>query len=124
MLSLPPSVRLFIAKEPADMRKSFDGLSGIVRSSLNDDPLSGHLYIFFNKQRNRMKVLWWDRSGYALLSKRLEAGRFYFVDKAQDAKTNAIRITGAELLLILEGIDLNGAKRRKRFDRKTLEISA
>lgn len=79
MLSLPPSVRLFIACEPTDMRKSFDGLAGLVRGALEQDPLSGHLYIFFNKPRNRVKVLWWDRTGYCLFAKRLEVGQFYWV---------------------------------------------
>jgi transposase len=124
MLSLPPTVRLFIAKGSTDMRKSFDGLAGLVRSYLEDDPLSGHLFVFFNRRMDRMKVLWWDRNGYALYSKRLETGRFSFQKVGQEANPNAIRITGAELLLIMEGIDLSSAGKRRRYIRKSLEIPA
>ena len=76
MLSLPPSVRLFVAREPVDMRKAIDGLSGVVRDVLAEDPMSGHLFIFFNRRWDRVKILWWDRSGFWLLLKRLEEGRF------------------------------------------------
>lgn len=121
MLSLPPTVRLFVAREPADMRKAFDGLAGLVRDAMGEDPLSGHLFIFFNRQRNRVKVLWWDRSGFYLLAKRLEAGRFTLPKATGDASSTTLRITAAELMLIMEGIDLDGAKRRRRFERKILE---
>ena len=121
MLSLPPSVRLFVAREPTDMRKAFDGLAGVVRDAMGQDPLSGHLFIFFNRQRNRVKILWWDRTGFFLLSKRLEAGRFALPKPTADASTSTVRITAAELMLILEGIDISDARRRQRFERKALE---
>lgn len=120
MLSLPPSVRLFIARDPTDMRKSYNGLSGIVRDAMAEDPLSGHLYIFFNKNRNRVKVLWWDRNGFFLLAKRLEAGRFTLPEVTAGASGSAIRISATDLTLILEGIDLRGARRSRRYQRNTL----
>ena len=79
MLSFPPSstVRIFVAREPVDMRKGFDGLTGEVIDVVDEDPQSGHLFVFFNRRRNRMKSLIWDGSGFWLLYKRLEHGRFY-----------------------------------------------
>lgn len=117
MLSLPPSVRLFVAREPTDMRKSFNGLAGIVRDAMADDPLSGHLYVFFNRARNRVKVLWWDRNGFVLLAKRLEAGRFTIPASLAATTGASIRISATELALVLEGIDLDGAKRAHRYSR-------
>ncbi len=117
MLSFPPTVRIFVAREPADMRKAFDGLAGIVRGAMAEDPLDGHLYVFFNRQRDRAKILWWDGSGFMLLAKRLEAGRFALPELATTATGRASRISSAELALVLEGIDLRDARRQKRFHR-------
>jgi transposase len=119
MLSLPPSVRLFVARDPCDMRKSFDGLAGIVRNVMRDDPLSGHLYVFFNRRGDRAKILWWDRTGFFLLAKRLEKGRFTLPEPTADASGTTMRITAPELMLILEGIDLRSAKRRPRYAHKS-----
>jgi len=112
MLSLPPSVRIFVALEPLDMRKSFDGLANAARHVLCGDPLSGHLFFFFNRARTMMKGLYWDRTGYCLVAKRLERGRFTLptTDGASRVEMEAV-----ELALILEGIDLTGAKRRPRW---------
>lgn len=117
MLSLPPSVRLFVARAPVDMRKSFDGLAGMARDVLHEDPLSGHLFVFFNKRKNRAKVLWWDRGGYFVLAKRLELGQFVIPDALLREGSSKISMTSAELLLILEGLDLNEARRMKRYSR-------
>ena len=117
MLSLPPSVRLFVAREPVDMRKAIDGLSGVVRDVLSEDPMSGHLFIFFNRRWNRVKILWWDRSGFWLLLKRLEAGRFKLPALKENESTRTLKITASELALVLEGIDLRGARRLKRYSR-------
>lgn len=115
MLSLPPSVRIFVAREPADMRKAFDGLSALVASMLRQDPLSGHLFCFFNKRRDRIKVLWWDRSGYTLLYHRLEKGTFA-VDGLRFTDQGTVEMSSSELSLLFEGIDLSRARRRPRHD--------
>ena len=111
ILNLPPSVRLFVCAEPTDMRKSFDGLAALVEHVLEQDPLSGHLFCFFNRRGDRCKILWYDHSGFALYCKRLERGRFRVPEARPGARSLAMR--AAELALILEGIDLRGAKRRR-----------
>ena len=115
MLSLPPSVRLFIARGATDMRKSFDTLAALVMDVIDEDPQSGHLFLFVNRRRDRLKVLWWDRSGYCLLAKRLEHGQFRVFDRA-DGKSGAFEMSASELSLILDGIDLRGSKRRVTHD--------
>jgi transposase len=115
MLSLPPSVRLFVARGVTDMRKSFDTLASLVIDVIEQDPQSGHLFLFVNRRRDRIKVLWWDRSGYCLLAKRLEHGQFRVFDQAAGT-SGAFEISSSELALILEGIDLRGAKCRPSHD--------
>jgi len=114
ILSLPPSVRIYVCAEPTDMRKSFDGLSALVEQVLAEDPFSGHLFCFFNLRRDRAKILWYDHNGFALFAKRLERGCFRLPEVPPGAKRIAMR--AAELALILEGIDLRGAKRRKVWE--------
>jgi len=123
MLSLPPSVRLFIARGATDMRKSFDTLAALVIEQVDEDPQSGHLFLFVNRRRDRLKVLWWDRSGYCLLAKRLEHGQFRVFDRAEGT-TGAFEMQASELALILDGIDLRGAKRRLSHDARTPSFSA
>lgn len=116
MLSFPPSsrVRIFVAREPVDMRKGFDGLTGEVIEVVDEDPQSGHLFVFFNRRRDRMKSLIWDGSGFWLLYKRLEHGRFQIFDRA--SSTNSYEITNTDLALLLDGIDLRGSRRRVTHD--------
>ena len=112
MLSLSPTMRVFVAVTPIDMRKSFDGLSNAAREIADRDPLSGHLFAFFNRRRTMMKAVYWDRNGYALIAKRLERGTFVLPSgNARDV----VEMEAAELALILEGIDLSGARRRPRW---------
>ena len=119
MLSLPPSVRLFVATQPVDGRKGADSLMALVRDVLQYDPLSGHLFVFFSKRRDRVRVVYWDRNGFAMWTKRLERGRFCPTYSA-DGKLTASAMEAAELALIIEGIDLAGARRRARWEpRKT-----
>ena len=115
MLSLPPSVRIFVARGVTDMRKSFDTLAALVCEVVNEDPQSGHLFVFFNRRRDRAKILWWDRFGYCLLAKRLEHGTFRAYDQARGHR-GSFEITASDLLLLLDGIDLRGARRRLSHD--------
>lgn len=115
MLAIHPTVRIFVAREPADMRKSFDGLSGLVIDVIEEDPQSGHLFVFFNKRRDRVKLLFWDGSGYCLFYKRIEHGRFRIFDQAED-HAGGFEIRASDLLLVLEGIDLRGSRRRLTHD--------
>ncbi len=115
MLSLPPSVRIFLATQPVDGRKGVDSLMAMVRSSLLQDPLNGHLYVFFSKRCDRVRVVYWDRTGFAMWTKRLERGRFH-PTFAATGRLSASAIEAAELALILEGIDLAGARRRPRWE--------
>lgn len=110
MLSLPSSVRVFLCLEPTDMRKGIDGLAALVEHRLQKDPLSGHLFCFFNKSRDKVKVLCWDTTGFCLYLKRLERGRFHL-----DAFTEGEELNPVTLQLILEGLELADAKRHRRF---------
>ena len=112
MLSVAASTRIFVAKGPTDMRKGFDSLQGIVSGVLQEDPLSGHLFLFVNRRRDKLKILYWDGDGLALWYKRLEQGTFELPQMAKDQQAAEIR--SDELTLLLRGIDLASA-RRKRF---------
>jgi transposase len=118
VLSLPPSVRLFVATQPVDGRKGPDSLMALVRERFGHDPLSGHLFIFFSMRRDRVRVVYWDRNGIAMWTKRLERGRFCPTFSA-DGRLAAAPIEAAELALIVEGIDLAGARRRPRWQPHT-----
>ena len=113
MLMLPPTVRVFIAASVVDLRKSFNGLSSLVREVIREDPMTGHLFVFFGRRGDLVKVLWWDRGGFCIFAKRLERGRFTIPSAA--AGTAQAEMEAAELALLLEGIDLTGAKRRRRW---------
>ena len=112
MTFLPPRTRVFLCLAPTDMRKSLDKLAALVKEVVKGDPLGGDLFVFRNRVEDRMKVLFWDRSGFCLFYKRLEKGSFSF---PAAARKDGVEIDHAELLLILEGIELEGAKRAKRF---------
>lgn len=111
---MPPGVRLFVATQPVDGRKGVDSLMVLVRDVLLHDPLSGELYVFFSRRRDRVRIVYWDRNGFAMWSKRLESGRFY-PTLSRDGQMVASSIEAAELTLILEGIDLAGAHHRPRW---------
>jgi transposase len=120
MLTLPPAVRVYLCCEPVDMRKSFDGLEAATRHVIKQDPLSGHLFAFLNRRGNIVKVLFWDRSGLCILAKRLERGRFRLPEEVGPGQRQ-LEMESAELGLMLEGIDLRGARRRPRWEpRKSL----
>jgi transposase len=107
MLSLPPTVRVFVATEPVDMRGSFDALAGATRR-LGLDPVDGHLYLFMNRRRRLTKVLWFDGSGWCLLSKRLERGSYQLPALVGDA--GQVPIDGATFASLLPGIDFTASR--------------
>jgi transposase len=114
MIHLPASVRVYLCLSPCDMRRSFDGLHALVRDHLQLDAFSGHLYLFANKRKDRLKVLYWDRDGFAIWAKRLEAGRYVI---PSGGGSYSSEITVEELGALLSGIDLSTATRRKRYHR-------
>ena len=111
---MPPGVKVFIAAEPVDLRASFYRLATHVRATLDADPRNGHLYLFVGKGRNLVKVLFWDRSGYCIFAKKLEKGRFNLLEQIPEGATSH-EVDFATLTLFLEGIDLRGSRRRKRY---------
>ena len=113
MFGLSAAVRVYLATQPADMRKSFDGLAALVSGLLALDPLSGHLFVFVNRRRDRIKILYWDRDGLAVWAKRLERGTF----RMPAAGADRVEMTTADLAALLAGIDLNTARRRVRYRR-------
>ena len=114
MLSLPSTVRIFLCAAATDMRKGFDGLLGVCSQVFEEDPLSGHLFLFINRRRDRVKILFWDRDGLAIFYKRLERGTFEKPTIAADQKK--IELDPAQLAMLLGGVDLSSA-RRKRYRR-------
>ena len=115
MMNLPPSVRVYVATAPCDLRKHFDGIALLVEQHLRLDPRSGHLYVVFNRRGDQVRILFWDRNGYCLMAKRLEKGVFRLPwERAQVG--GHVEVEAAELALILEGIDLRGARRRARWE--------
>jgi transposase len=115
VLSLALPGKVFLCLTPTDMRKSFDGLSEMVRSGLGADPLSGHLFVFRNRRGDRLKLLYWDSDGLAVWAKRLERGTFQF--PATPGTAAGVEVSSTELALILGGIDLASARRRPRYRR-------
>ena len=112
MFGLTRATRIFAAVEPVDMRKGFEGLYGLVRDRLGEDPLSGHLFLFTNRQRTRVKVLLFDGSGLWVCAKRLEKGRFAW--PSAEAGARAV-LRAEEVTMLLNGIDLDRAKPRRWF---------
>ena len=108
-LPLPRGIRVLVATEPVDLRKSFDGLAAVAREVLKQNPMSGHLFVFRNRVGHRCKALLWDRTGWVILYKRLESGRFRFPisDRA------AVEVDAEQLRMLLDGIEL-GVPRRRR----------
>jgi len=118
MFPVSSSSRLFLYTAPADMRKSFDGLSGLVSTQIKADPLSGDVYLFVNRRRDRLKMLVWERGGFWLFYKRLESGRFQL-----PAAGNS-EMSYQTLVMMLDGIDYTKIKRKKRYNRqKRLELN-
>jgi transposase len=121
VIGLPASVRVYLCAVPCDMRRSFDGLHGIVTSVMELDALAGHLFVFANRKRDRVKILYWDRAGFAVWSKRLEEGSYAMPFGSGDKRR--AEITAQELSALLSGIDPSDAKRRKRYRRRPSEAA-
>lgn len=111
MLSLPSRTRMFLCMTPVDMRKSFDALFGIVQQEFRQDPLSGHLFLFVNRRRDRMKAIFWDDDGFVIWYKRLEVGTW----QIPTSTSSTMQLEIHELAMILRGIDLRSARRRARY---------
>ena len=115
MLSVSPSVRIFVYALPADMRKSFDGLHSLVTHQFGKNVMDGDYFVFFNRALDRCKILLWDRDGLVVWAKRLEQGRFQRPTGGEASVS--IEVDGTTLSMILGGVDLNSVKRRKRYQR-------
>jgi len=113
MLSAAATVSIFLCTQPTDMRKGFDGLSGIVRGAFGADPLDGSLFLFVNRRRDRIKILHFDVSGYWLYYKLLEAGTFEVIA----SEGACVQIDSTQLAMLLGGVSLVGVRRRKRYHR-------
>lgn len=120
MFNLSPSVRIFVCTKPVDMRRSFDGLFGLVQSLVHQDPFSGSLFLFRSRRGDFIKILWWDLDGFAIFAKRLEVGTFRFPEvRFVNGEYAALEMERSDLLLLLEGIDTDSVKRLKRYRRES-----
>jgi transposase len=120
MLSLALPGRVFLCTRPTDMRKGFDSLAALVQTELAEDPLSGDLFVFRSKRGDRLKLLYWDETGYAVWYKRLEEGTFGMAaadGQRATAGAHGLRLRPAELAMLLDGIELENVKRRPRYQR-------
>ena len=124
MIAAFSGIKIHLCTQPTDMRRGFDGLSGMVTTLLEQDPLSGHLFVFRNRNRDKLKILYWDTDGLAIWYKRLEQGTFQFPtdgpssDAAVAAVEAGVEITHSQLSLLLGGIDLASARKRKRYSKE------
>jgi transposase len=117
MLSFSGSLKIFVALEPCDLRKSFNGLYGLVGERLGENPRDGSLFVFSNRRRTRLKILYWDGSGLWVLTKRLERGTFSW-PKASEAQSVKLRLAPEALALLTDGVDLRGARLRPWYERE------
>ncbi len=111
-MNLPASVRVFFCVLPIDMRRSFDTLAEMVRMNIGEDPLSGHLFVFRNRNQDCVKILYWDRDGYAIWYKRLQKGAFNLPSNVG----SGIEIDSASFLMLLNGLDIQSIKKQRRFE--------
>lgn len=122
MIALPPQVRIYLYRLPTDMRKSFNGLVALTESSLEQDPLSGSLFVFVNRRRDRVKILYWGETGYCIWYQQLQKGTYQLPRHESLEGRDALELSRSELSLILDGIDLSSVRQRPRFhlERETL----
>ncbi len=112
MLSVSSQTRVFLARDAVDMRKSFNGLIGLTESVLEQDPLSGHLFVFINRRRDRIKLLYWGGTGFCIWYQQLEQGGYQLPDVTTADERKGIEITATQLSLILDGVDLSSVRQR------------
>lgn len=122
MILLPSAVRVYVATEPMNLRKSFEGLQNAVRCEIMKDPLSGHVFAFINRRKNQVKLLLWTRGGFTIVHKRLERGNFAF-DFEAAASGKAVEFGADELAMLLEGVHAKGARRSHRFEPEHLRLA-
>lgn len=122
MFGLGAATQIYLAVGATDMRKGFNGLYGLVRDRLQDEPLSGHVFLFCNAQRNRLKLLFWDGSGLWVCAKKLEKGTFRW--PAVSGEQRKVQLHHAELAMLLGGMDLRQAERRRWYRRSVAEEPA
>lgn len=113
MIAIAPTTRIFVYTEATDMRKGFCGLSGLVKEHFKMDLFTGHLFVFFNRRRDYVKILGWDNDGLSIWSKRLERGTFERITPSAD--DGDFEIDSAELVMMLRGVQIEGTQRRKRY---------
>ncbi len=123
MILLPRSVKIYVALEPASLRKSFEGLSNAVRCELGYDPLSGHVFLFLNRRRNQVKMLLWTRGGFTIVHKRLERGRFSFTERVSAASAS-LELDAHELSMLLEGLEAASEPHARRWEPKRSAAAA
>jgi transposase len=118
MIALPPQIRVFLYRQPTDMRRSFHGLVALTESALRQDPLSGSFFVFVNRRRDRIKILYWGQTGYCIWYQQLQRGTYQLPKHDELDGAEAIEMTRTQLSLILDGIDLASVRQRKRFERQ------
>ena len=115
MIALPPQIRVFLYRRPTDMRKSFHGLVALTESALKQDPLSGSFFVFVNRRRDRIKILYWGQTGFCIWYQQLQKGTYQLPAANMLEELDTIEVTRSQLSLILDGIDLSSARQRMRF---------
>jgi transposase len=114
MIALPPQIRVFLYRLPTDMRKSFHGLVALTESAMQQDPLSGSLFVFLNRRRDRLKILYWGQTGFCIWYQQLEKGTYQLPEEPREEQ-EAMEVSRSQLSLILDGIDLSSVRQRRRF---------
>ena len=115
MIALPPQIRVFLYRQPTDMRKSFHGLVALTESALKQDPLSGSFFVFVNRRRDRIKILYWGQTGFCIWYQQLQRGTYQLPDHESLGEQESLEVTRSQLSLILDGIDLTSVRQRTRF---------
>lgn len=115
MIALPPQIRVFLYRRPTDLRKSFHGLVALTEEELKQDPLSGDLFVFLNRRRDRIKILYWAETGYCIWYQQLQQGTYEIPEPESLDQTTTLKVTRSQLSLILDGIDLSSVRQRPRL---------